>query len=193
MDPTEIHSSSSSLNCELRLIIEAKNIAIKSRGVLFVRCYLPAGNNKRVKLESHQIPSKSNSITWNQTFSLDCTGSQDSVKWLKQETLVFELRWRTVRSELVAQAKVPWKNLLDSTNMEIERWVAMIPQNGYVHDDLKPPVVKIAMKIQEFDEGIERKKINGGRWSEGCGCADGGCKSILDYEFFAIDAVLEAL
>ncbi|KAI3451147.1 hypothetical protein Pfo_007812 [Paulownia fortunei] len=199
MDP---QSHSSSLSCELR-IVKAKNIDMKSGGAVFVRCYLSAGNSTRVRLDSQEISSKSELITWDQTFSLDCLGSQESIRWLKQGTLVFELRWRSTAapfigriqgSKLIGRAEVPWRNVVDSTNMEMEKWVVMIPQNGRVHEDFKPPAVQITMKIQESDPKIiERKKIDEGRWDEWCGCLDGGCNSCVDYELYAIGAALEAL
>lgn len=139
-----------------------------------------------------------------QTFSLDCLGTdQESIKWLKQGTLVFELRWRSTAapfigriqgSKLIGRAEVPWINVFDSTNMEIEKWVVMILQKRRVYDDvINSTALQIAMKIQESDKAMERKKVNEGRWDKGCGCMDGGCNSCVDYEFFSIEAALEAL
>ncbi|XP_012844924.1 PREDICTED: uncharacterized protein LOC105964963 [Erythranthe guttata] len=137
-------------------------------------------------------------VAWNETFSLDCSGSKESIERLRQETLVLELRQRSAApfvgrlrgSELVGKAEVPWRTLLpDSTeSIEIERWVPMLPENGGVvnyGDEL--PAVQIAMKT---NRRTERKKISGA-----CGCVDGGCSynSCVDYEFFAIDAALEVL
>ncbi|KAL0461297.1 UNVERIFIED_CONTAM: hypothetical protein Slati_0017300 [Sesamum latifolium] len=189
---------SCSLSFELK-IIRARNINLKkSSGHLFVRCYLPAGGNNRVRLDSQHIPSKSDSITWDQTFSLDCSGTQDSIKCLKQGTVLFELRLRRSTpfingSKLVARAEVSWNDIMGSTNVEIDKWIVMIPEKGRVYDDVKPPAVQIAVRVQEFGEVVERKKSSVRRWDE-CGCMDDGCKcnSCVDYEFFAIAAVLEA-
>ncbi|KAL0423058.1 UNVERIFIED_CONTAM: hypothetical protein Sradi_0840600 [Sesamum radiatum] len=192
---------SCSLSFELR-IIRARNINLKksSSRDLFVRCYLPAGGNKRVRLDSQHTSSKSDSITWDQTFSLDCSGTQDSIECLKQDTVLFELRLRRSTlfingSKLVARAEVPWNDIVGSTNVEIDKWVVMIPEKGCMYDDVKPPAVQIAVRVQEFGEVVERKKSSSvRRWDE-CGCMDdGGCKcnSCVDYEFFAIGAVLEA-
>ncbi|KAK4417193.1 hypothetical protein Salat_2544900 [Sesamum alatum] len=207
MDP---HSSS--LSCELR-IIKAKNIdhimkPSSSGGVLFVRCYLSTGNSTRaVRLETQEIeiPSKSDDdddhsiITWNQTFSLDCSGAQESINRLKQgSTIVFELRHRRRStsppligrilqgSKLVGRGEVPWKNVVESAGMGIEQWVVMIPGRECV----KLPAVQIAMKIEECgNKRRERKGVGEGRW----GVHDEGCGSCVDYEFFAIEAALEAL
>ncbi|KAK4430577.1 hypothetical protein Salat_1358400 [Sesamum alatum] len=195
MDPQH-HSCSLSL--ELR-ITSGRNINLKSSGDLFVRCYLPAGGNKRVRLDSQQASStSSNCITWDQTLSLDCSGTQDSIKYIKQSTILFELRLRRSSpfigwingSKLVARAEVPWNDII---NVEIDKWIVMIPEKGCVYDDVKPPAVQIGVRVQEFEEVVERKKSSVRRWDE-CGCMDGvgGCNSCVDYEFFAIGAALEA-
>ncbi|KAI3462064.1 hypothetical protein Pfo_018727 [Paulownia fortunei] len=185
-------SQSFSLSFELR-IIRARNINLKSSGELFVRCYLSAGSNKRVRLDSQEISSKSD-LCWNQTFSLDCLGTEDTIKLLKQGTIVFELRRRSSApfigrmngSKLLARSEMPWNDVVDAPNMAIEKWVVMIPKIGCVYDDVKPPAVQIAMKVQESAEVVEKRKISERRWDE---C---GCNSCLDYEFFAIEAALEA-
>lgn len=171
---------------------------IKPGGVVFVRCNLSAGNNKKVKLHSQEkiVSSESDTITWNQTFSLDCSGDHESINWLRKEALVFELRWRSFigriigGSKLVGRGEIPWGTFLDSTNVEIEKWVSMIPQNGRLDDD-ELPAVQIALKIQESDHGevVEREKVCEGSRA----CMDYcGCKSCVYYEFFAIEAALEA-
>ncbi|KAL8047161.1 hypothetical protein ABFX02_08G221300 [Erythranthe guttata] len=179
--------------------------------MLFVRCYLPAGNTTRssVILDSRESIMTSSSpmpmsdttttVDWNQTISLDCSGSKESIERLRQETLVLELRRRSAApfvgrlrgSKLVGKAEVPWRTLLpDSTeSMEIEKWIPMLPENGgvnVVNYRDKLPAVQMAMKISQR---TERKKISGA-----CGCVDGGySNSCVDYEFFAIEAALEAL
>ncbi|KAK6150411.1 hypothetical protein DH2020_015343 [Rehmannia glutinosa] len=201
---------SSSLSCELR-IIKAKNTVTKSSETVFIRCYLFAGKNKSVKLDTQQISSSKSDdhlITWDQTFSLDCLGNQQSIKWLKKETLILELRsrkstsfiGRVQGSKLIGRADVPWRAFMDSMNAEIEKWVPIVPRNnGRVYDDvIKLSAVQIGMKIEECDKGIidmERKRIiiSEERGDEWCGCRDGGCKSCVDYEFYAIEAALEAL
>ncbi|PIN18934.1 hypothetical protein CDL12_08388 [Handroanthus impetiginosus] len=185
-----------SLSLELT-IIRARNINLKSSKNLFIRCHLPAESKKRVKLDSQEISPKSN-LVWNQTFSLDCLGNQDSIKWLKQGNISFELRQRSSSSffngsKLLAGAEMPWKEVFESSNIELQKWVIMIPKKGCVYDDIKPPAVEIAVKVQEFVKAIaEGKKVNGGNWDERGNCMDSGCKSCVDYEYFAIEAALEA-
>ncbi|KAL3622080.1 hypothetical protein CASFOL_034276 [Castilleja foliolosa] len=188
-------SDSLSLSIELK-IIRARNISLNSTQHLFVRCYLSAGINKRVKLDTQQISSKSN-FTFNQTFSLDCLASKDTIKCLKQGTVVFELRQRRSslmgrmisNSKLLARAEMSWNDIVvDGPNMTIEKWVVMIPRIGsrVYDDDVKPPAVLIAMKVQESVEVTERKKID--EWNEHY-C---GCKSCVECEFLAIGVALEA-
>ncbi|KAK4383833.1 hypothetical protein Sango_3114900 [Sesamum angolense] len=210
MDPDQ-GDYSSSLSCELR-IIKAKNIdhimksSSSSAGVvLFVRCYLSAGNNTRVvRLETHEtgIPSKSDGdhsmITWNSTFSLDCSGAQESINRLTQgSAVVFELRPRSSfppligriqGSKLIGRGEVPWKNVVESADMEIEQWVVMILAGREYDEDVvkQLPAVQIAINIQECGK---RKEVSEGRW----GVHNEECGSCVDYEFFAIGAALEAL
>ena len=81
----------SSLVCEVS-IIRAKNMEFKSSGDLFVRCYLPAGNNtRRVQLNSKKISSESD-LFWDEFFSLECLGTEDAINSLRQGSIVFELR-----------------------------------------------------------------------------------------------------
>lgn len=170
-----------SMSCELR-IIRGKNIHVKPKGVVFVRCYLHAGSKRRVRLDSQEIPSNSDSITWNQTFSLDCSGDRESMKCLQEGKLVFELRWRSTAapfigrikgSRLIVRAEVPWRNIVNSETV-------MTLENGRVYDDIiNPTALQISLELQEF-----WKRVNKERWDEGCCCIDGGCKSCVDYEFF---------
>ncbi|CAA3011801.1 uncharacterized protein LOC111367528 [Olea europaea subsp. europaea] len=196
------YQSSSMISCELR-IIRAKNIDLKPTGELFVRCYLSAGNNKRVQINTPRISTKSDLI-WNQTFSLDCSGSDkdDSLSSLKQGTVVFELRWRSTApfvgringSKLLGRAEIPWKNVFVSPNMEIENWVVMTPKGQkWVDEDAKPAAVQIGMKIQESPQASVKRRKNDRKWDE-CGCCmDGVCRSCADYDIFAIGAAFEAL
>ncbi|CAI9753164.1 unnamed protein product [Fraxinus pennsylvanica] len=194
-------SYSSSISCEIR-IIGAKNIDHKHQGEVFVRCYLSAGNNKRVQINTQQIPTKSDLI-WNKTFSLDCSGSdEDSISLLKQESVVFELRWKSTApfigringSKLLGRAEIPWKNVILSQNKEIENWVVMIPKdNKWVDEEAKPAAVQIGMKIQESALASIKRRKNDRKWEE-CGCCmDGKCSSWVDYDIFAIGAAFEAL
>ncbi|XWS41559.1 hypothetical protein CRYUN_Cryun17cG0092400 [Craigia yunnanensis] len=196
----------SSLCCDLR-ILQAKNIEPKSPGNLFVRYYLSAGNNKRIKLNSHEISSKSELI-WNESFSLECSGAEESLNDLKQQTVVFELRWRSTmrvlgkmgKSQLLGRAEMPWKAVFESPNMEIEKyWLIMVSMNDRVLESLKPPSLQISMKlirgpaiveIEKKNKRKERLKNN----CDGCGCKDiGGGYSCADYEIFALAAAMEAL
>lgn len=183
----------SSLTCELR-IIQAKNIETKPNGLFFVRCYLHAGKNSRVKLDSKEIPSKFDSITWNQTFSLDCSGNKESIGKLKEETLVFELRWRSATvpfigrirgSRLIGKSEISWNNFVDSVNKEVEKYLVVDAKKRRVYDDIIDPIeLQIGVKLDE----CKRKRVSEERWDESCVCT-----SCAAYDFFAIEAALEAL
>ncbi|XVF15176.1 hypothetical protein REPUB_Repub09cG0127900 [Reevesia pubescens] len=199
----------SSLCCELR-ILQAKNIEPKSPGSLFVRFYLSAGNNKKIQLNSQEISSKSELLIWNESFSLECSGAEESLNDLKQQTVVFELRWRSKipvlgmmgKSQLLGRAEMPWKAVFESPNMEIDKyWVTMVSMNDRVLESLKPPSLQISMKVVRGPAIVEienKKKKRQERlknnW-DGCGCKDigGRCNSCADYEIFALAAAMEAL
>ncbi|KAK4356649.1 hypothetical protein RND71_025620 [Anisodus tanguticus] len=195
----------SSISCEIQ-IIRARNIEQSSLGKinLFVRCYLPVGNNQRVKLNSQEISSKSN-LFWDESFSLDCLGTQDSINMLKQDVVVFELRSRKYlpflgknigSSQLLGKAEIPWKRVFESTEMEIEEWAIFMGATSKNNEDVKPPAVKIAMKVKV--EAIKVKKNDKLRrsWDESCSCKGYcGCNSSSifsadDYEIFALGAAL---
>ena len=185
----------SSLSCELR-IIQAKNVESKSKGSFFVRYYLSTGSNKTIQLNTREISSKSD-LSWNESFALDCFGSQDSMDNLKQQTVVFELRWRNKvpvlgnigGSQLLGRAEIPWKQVFESQNMEIEKWITMDSTKGHVL-----PKLQVGMRIQ-VPAMVEMERRTHGmvsKWDE-CGCKDGHCYSSCgDYEIFALAAVLEA-
>ncbi|XP_059310038.1 uncharacterized protein LOC132061201 [Lycium ferocissimum] len=198
----------SSINCEIQ-IIRARNIEQSSLGKsnLFVRCYLPTGNNHRVKLNSQEISSKSD-LFWDETFSLDCMGNQDSINMMKQGTVHFELRSRKyipllgkniVGSQLLGKAEIPWKRVFESTEMELEEWAIFIATSKN-NEDVKPPAVKIAMKLK-VNEAIKVEKNDKLRrsWDESCsckgycGCNSGSIFSADDYDIFAFGAALDAL
>ncbi|XVF58972.1 hypothetical protein PTKIN_Ptkin07bG0109600 [Pterospermum kingtungense] len=199
-----------SLRCELR-ILQAKNIQLKSPvpGNLFIRYSLPAGNNKRIQLNSQEISSKSDSelMIWNESFSLECSGAQESLNYLKQQSVVFELRWRSTmpvlgkmgKSQLLGRAEMPWKAVFESPNMEIDKyWLPMVSMNDRVlHCLYKPPSIQISMKLGRGPEVVEIEKKRKERLKnnrDGCGCKDvcRGC-SCADYELFAVAAAMEAL
>ncbi|PSS36698.1 Rabphilin-1 like [Actinidia chinensis var. chinensis] len=185
-----------SLSCELT-IIRAKNIETKSNKHLFVRCYLHAGNNTRVRLNTQEISSKSN-LFWNQSFSLDCFGTQASMHKLLQGTVVFELRQRTTGqilgkfrgSCLLGRAEIPWKSVFEETG--IEKWVVMGGKSGRVHGDGKPPAVQVAVKVEvpAVEVAVPRRRLRGEKKWEECGCGERGC-CWGDCEFFALAAALE--
>lgn len=185
----------SSLTCNLT-IIQAQNVDFKSTGTLFVRYYLSAGNNKRIRLNTREIASSSEMISWNESFSLDCFGTKDSMDNLKQENVVFELRWRSKvpllgrigGSQLLGRAEIPWKEVCESPNMEIEKWVPMVSTIGHVGVS-KPPKLQVGMKVQF--PAMERRNGNVKKWNE-CGCKDVNGYSCEDYDVFALAAALEA-
>ncbi|KAJ6419437.1 hypothetical protein OIU84_029531 [Salix udensis] len=163
------------LSCEIE-ILQAKNVEFKSHGSLFVRYYLSTGNNKRAQLNSREISAKAD-LFWNESFSLQCSGTEDSINSLKQ-------------------AEVPWKTVLESPKLEMEKWVRMVPNKGVVPDDVKPPSVQIAMRVRvpAMAEMEKTKRRNGSlkRWDD-CGCCkDSGCRC-EDYDIFFLVAALEAL
>ncbi|XP_076883369.1 uncharacterized protein LOC143532116 [Bidens hawaiensis] len=185
----------SSLQCELK-IMNARNIHLtNSSGYLFVRCYLSAGNNKRVRVDSHEVSSKGD-LSWNESFSLDCKGTKQSMDMVIHGTIVLELRVRSNlialfgRSQLVGRAEVSWRDAFESPNMEIERWVMMDSKKKGV----KAPSVCVAMKIEvPSREGMVVRKMN--KWDESCGCCHGDCchNTYVDSEFFLIGAALDVL
>ncbi|KAL5753524.1 hypothetical protein ACOSP7_021744 [Xanthoceras sorbifolium] len=221
----------SSLSCELR-IIKAKNIELKSKtgsttGGLFVRYYLSTENNKKqgIELNSQEmIPSTSSHddeykmMIWNESFSLECVGTdEDSIKQnLRQQSVVFELRWRSSlknllgkksKSQLLGRAEVPWKTVLESPNMEIENWVVMAPPSSnnkkiikrsarvLDEDHVKAAAasLQVSMKVAVVAHQLPKKKKKSWAVDE-CGCGGhGACNSCADYELFALMAAMEAL
>jgi hypothetical protein len=176
--------------------MQAKNVDFQSTGTLFVRYYLSAGNNKRIRLDTREISSKSD-LCWNESFSLDCFGSQDSMDSLNQQNVVFELRRRNKvpvlgrvgGSQLLGRAEIPWKEVCESPNMEMEKWVTM----GHVGVS-KPPKLQVAMKVQvpAMVEKGRRRNGNVKKWDdERCGCKDFHGYCCEDYDIFAL-AALEA-
>ncbi|KAL6220082.1 hypothetical protein ACLB2K_007839 [Fragaria x ananassa] len=141
----------SSLSCDLR-IIQAKNIEfLKTTGNLFVRYYLSAGDGKRVSLNTQEISAKSDHI-WNESISLECNESN--------------------------RAEVPWKEVLESPNMELDKWLMMVPRStGGRALEGKPPKLQVSIKVAvQTEVGMEkRRQRRTKKWDE-CGCKDGhGC------------------
>ncbi|KAK8486857.1 hypothetical protein V6N13_038866 [Hibiscus sabdariffa] len=184
-----------SLCCQVT-ILEAKNIELKSHANLFIRYYLPAGNKGRIQLNTKQISTKSSPmITWNESFSLECSAS---IKYLKQQTVVFELRRKRKlgKSVVLGRAEMPWKAVFESPNMEIDRyWLPMVSMNdGVFETGLKPPSIRLSlsMKMVGGPTMEEREKQNKGK-QRLKNHIDGGCDCGADYEIFALAAALEGL
>ncbi|KAF5186936.1 nitric oxide synthase-interacting protein [Thalictrum thalictroides] len=168
-----------SLNCELR-IIRAKNLEFVSKGNLFVRYFLSTSNDTRVRLDSQEIPSTSEPY-WNESTKLECIGAEDAMSQLKQQTVVFEIRWRTSTtfgifggSKLLFRAEVGWKDVLDSAELSIQKWVTSPTTSKFVPEGLKPPALQIEMKIQGPKVLPKRCHGSSTEWNK-CGCRDGAC------------------
>ncbi|KAK4343623.1 hypothetical protein RND71_036717 [Anisodus tanguticus] len=200
----------SSLSCEIQ-IIRARNIEQISLGrSLFVRCYLSAGEDQRVQINSQEIPSKSTDLFWDESFSLDCSGPQDSINNLKQGSVVFELHSRKVLpilgkvgvSQIMGRAEIPWTSVFESPNMEIVEWAIMGKEKRCLHEDVKLMAVQISMKVSVKETTKVKKNDKSRRsssWDKSCACMDYcGCNSSNifsadDYEVFALGAALGAL
>ncbi|XP_043719543.1 uncharacterized protein LOC122667347 [Telopea speciosissima] len=199
----------SSLNCELR-IIEAKNLEFISTGKFFVRCYLNTRNNERIRLNStREIPSTSQPF-WNESTSLECSSTANSycIDELKQQSVVFELRWRNNSpmfgrfggSKLLGKAEVSWKDVLESSELVVQRWVSIVPSSSsssLVVEGLKPPALHVEMKVRVPNMAAEmmmvskRRDVALKRWKD-CGCRHGHCCNSGDVELFALMATIEA-
>lgn len=211
-------SNSSSLMLQLK-VIGAKNIETKNKGNLFIRCYFSTGsnNNRRVQVNTKEIRSsqKDGYVFWDDSFSLECSGTEDSILHLKEESVFFELRWRNTKtflgnvgsSQLIATAEMPWKNVFDAPEMEFQKWVFMTVNQGdkvlKVEDGVKPPALQIVMKIEaptaaaakvvSMEEMRKRRRTERlQRWDE-CGCKSNGgcCSSCVDSEMLLIGATLD--
>ncbi|KAG5611539.1 hypothetical protein H5410_022820 [Solanum commersonii] len=132
-------------------------------------------------------------------------GTQDSINMMKQGTIIFELRSRRYvpllrknigGSQHLGKVEIPWKRVFESTRMEIEGWEIFMTTSKNINEDVKPPAVKIVMKVKVN----EITKINKLRrsWNESCACK-GYCEcnssifSHNDYEIFALGAALDVL
>ncbi|KAG6604030.1 hypothetical protein SDJN03_04639, partial [Cucurbita argyrosperma subsp. sororia] len=194
-----------SFSCEIR-ILQAKNIEFISPKNLFVRYYLSAGNNKRIRLNTKQTSSNSEFI-WNESFCLECLGSEDSIQSLKQATVVFELRRAKTQhvfgrlfgsssssSQLLGRAEIPWNQVFESPNMDIDRWVSLVSaNNGSVREGFKQPKLKVGMRVRVAAEMEMEKKRRLRKWSDECGCESKVGHFCGDHEFFALAAAMEFL
>ncbi|XP_057541405.1 uncharacterized protein LOC130820158 [Amaranthus tricolor] len=214
-DNFDNYLSSSSLTCELK-IIGAKNIKTKHKGNLFIRCYLSEGsnNNNRIQVNTKEIVSsqKDDYIFWDDSFSLECKGTQDSIQNLKEQSVFFELRWRNTKaflgkiggSQVVATAETPWKHVLDAPKMEFQKWVPMnVNEDGKLlkfEEGVKPPCLQIVMKVEasrvETMEEMRRRRRRERRreWDDECGCgcrSNGCCSSCADNELLFIGATFD--
>uniref|UniRef100_A0A7C9DW77 C2 domain-containing protein n=1 Tax=Opuntia streptacantha TaxID=393608 RepID=A0A7C9DW77_OPUST len=203
-------SSCPSLKCKLQ-VVGAKNVKTKHKGSLFIRCYLCAGNNTRTQLNSREMNTSScrnaDFLFWDDDFSLECNGTEDSVSALKQGNIIFELRFRKTTplfgkmraSQVLARAEVPWKTVFEAPKMEIQTWVVMTPKK-LEEDDAKPPALQIAMKMEypavlSMEEVRKRRRSERLRQGDECGCCRsgyGGCSSCVDSELLFVAAAFEA-
>lgn len=218
--------ATTSLRCELK-VIRAKNIEfnkLSEQSHLFVRCHLPTGNHsKNVQVNSKEIMSTNNSeLFWDDSFSLECSGSEEAMDSLKKGNVVFELRCRkksvlgSSSSKLLGKAEIPWKTVFESPNMENETWVPLISSEKKINSsrrrksaivdsgdliNYKPLAIQVSMKIirvlddhEEEKRNVHKRKKNVTK--EECGCKDcnsiHACQSFADFDVFAIGFALEA-
>ncbi|KAG9451560.1 hypothetical protein H6P81_011525 [Aristolochia fimbriata] len=193
MEPTN-HQLSSSLTCDLK-IIRAKNLDFIAPGKLFVRYYLVAGNGEKVRLCSREILATCDP-RWNESFSLQCGGAPETVAELRRQKVVFELRWRStsilvgkiMRSTLLGRGEVSWKDVLESEDMSMVRWVSLDTQKCSLVG-LKPPALQLGMGVLRQPAEVQKMKRRVGcsaKWNE-CGCRDGSCNA-RDEELFCLVA-----
>nr|AII30309.1 hypothetical protein [Cardamine hirsuta] len=189
-----------SLKLEVK-IVEARNVKHKSSpSTLFVRFYLHAGNNSKIKLNTTEIRSRSDHevMSWNQSYGLECQGNETAVEDLKQQNLVFELRRRKTasflskwsRSELVGRGEISWKSVIKSDGMEIERFIVMGETKDRILEDCdKPLLLKIALKVQASKMMNTTKRVK----DDLCECRD--CKrcNCLYYEAFVVACALAGI
>ncbi|XP_062118482.1 uncharacterized protein LOC133832112 [Humulus lupulus] len=217
---------SSHLSLEVK-IIEAINVESRSKGILFVRYYVVGGNSKRkIGLKTKEISMKNDddqNHVWNESFSLECsftTGGHtrtDMITKLKQESFVFELRWRKrsifshfCGSKLLGRAEILWKEVIidDSPNMVLEKWVDIVNSgtgsgggdkvidNGVVKSAKLKVEIRVRVLIKE--EVLEKRRAKMGmkkkNWDD-CECKSGHhlCSCTCeDYHVFALATTFEA-
>ncbi|KAK1370980.1 Rabphilin-1 like [Heracleum sosnowskyi] len=178
-------------SCELK-ILRARNVEFNSTGSLFVRCYMSAGHKKIVRFQSKDVSSSN--MAWNQSISLDCSATKESMSnMLLEGTVTFELRSRsgiscfgkTGKSRLVGKAEVPWKAVYESATLDIEKWVVMNPKRSLL-DGVKPPAVQIGMRVGGPLPAVPKATKQNRSCGDKC-----ECKSCLNCQLFALDAALE--
>lgn len=197
----------SSLSFDLR-IKQAKNIEyLKSTGKVFVRYYLSAGNNKRIQLNTSEIPVKSDCFVWDESFSLECHGAEDCSS-LKHESVVFELRWRKPvpvfgrrSSQLLGRAEIPWKEIFESPNMVLDKWVTTDFSTSLGVEGVKPAKLQVGIRVgvkaclPEVETMEKRRESRVKKYmDESCGCKNRHAQDCTcgDYDIFALAAALEA-
>ncbi|XP_017252894.1 uncharacterized protein LOC108223246 [Daucus carota subsp. sativus] len=153
-------------------------------GSLFIRCYMSAGDRKRVRFETKEVSSSN--MAWNQSFSFDCFGPEESVSnMLLEGSVMFELRrrcgtsffGRTGKSQLLGKAEVPWNTVYESSTMDIEKWIVMNPKRR-LPEGVKPPAIEVGMRVTGAQKALNHRKSSGGEILE-------------EREIFALDAALE--
>ncbi|CAK8567312.1 unnamed protein product [Lathyrus sativus] len=186
-------------SCELR-IIQARNIEfIKSTKNLFVRIYVPIGNNKRIQLNSKNVSAKFGPF-WNESFNLECSCPQEFLQNLNQQSLVLELRQRKMwGSQLIGKCEIPWKVILQSQNMELTKWLKIDLVSGSDCKEvmLTAPEVEVEIKVRvsSVAEMEKQNKMKFNNWNE-CGCKNSHDHNVWcnaeDCDMFALGAALEA-
>ncbi|XP_074290497.1 uncharacterized protein LOC141617212 [Silene latifolia] len=183
----------SSVKCEVR-VIGAKNVETTSKGAIFIRCYISAGYNRNIQLNTREIMSsdkdQSDHIIWDETFSLECNGEQDAICNLKEENIIFEMRRKKMGgSQLVGRAEVPWKSVFDATNMEILKWVSMTRNEKVENEEcwINPVALQVGIKVELPDmsrsDTKRRRRNERMKNRDGCECSsssNGGCCSCVD-------------
>ncbi|KAI3966961.1 hypothetical protein MKX01_040602 [Papaver californicum] len=183
----------SSLNCELR-IIRAKNLDVSTSGTLFVRYYILNENNQRIRLNTREVPASSMcDPCWNESISLECSRDEDVIDKLSQQSVVFELRLRSAksifgRSKVLGTAEISWLQVLESTELSIEKWIPAISKNNSISKGSKPVSLRIGMKIHTLGNKSQAR-FSSKNWKE-CGCKHGGCTDTNE-DVFAVAATLE--
>ncbi|GAB4847286.1 hypothetical protein Ancab_026330 [Ancistrocladus abbreviatus] len=190
--------SASTLSFELK-IIRAKNVNTQLKGNFFVRFYLSAGNNQRIRLNAQEISSKGE-LFWDESFSLECCGTEGSIKNLKEQSIVFELRRRSTKpfvgkfagSQLVGRGEMPWKSVLQAPEMGFQSsWVPVTMPLGsgcVAPEGVEPPALLVAMKVKVVMSLVNTERKNRFRVKERDEC---GCSSCVDSELLAVATALE--
>ncbi|XP_058096340.1 uncharacterized protein LOC131242004 [Magnolia sinica] len=169
--------------------------------VLFVRYYLVGKTGERIRLNSREISSTCD-LYWNEHISLECCGAADPMKDLSQQSVVFELRWRStapiigriVGSKLLGRAEIAWRDVLGSTGMSMEKWTTLATP-GTIVVGLKPPALQLEMKVRLSDQKVghvNSRRTVGSRRCKEYSCRHDACNGV-DNEIFALAAALEVI